>query len=61
MACPLCLSFLFPILYEEKLELFADISGLIFAVGSLWKLIHCCCIFITDILFALRKERMCEW
>jgi hypothetical protein len=53
--------FLFPILYEEKLELlFADISGSIFTEGSLWKQIHCCCIFIT-ILFALRKERMCEW
>jgi hypothetical protein len=24
--------------------------GLIFAVGSLWKQIHCCCIFITDII-----------
>ena len=49
MACPLCLSFFTPFCTRNWNCCLQISVGLIFAVGSLWKLIHCC-IFITDII-----------
>jgi hypothetical protein len=55
------LSFFFPILYEEKLELlFADISGSDFRRGVFCGNRYIVVVYSLLILFALRKERMCE-
>lgn len=54
------LSFLlFPILYEEKLQLFADISGRFSPWCVCGKQVHCCCIFITDIICVEKGKDVC--
>lgn len=60
MACPFFVFSSFsPILYEEKLQLFADISGRFSAWWVCGKHKHCCCIFITDIICVEKGKDVC--